>query len=590
MHFRANSRNQTSTTALFTFFGVHVDKPSSSIVRILSKGKGVDKKNSRQNGLVIQNSVRVGSVLGPFAHPQASHKSKTEVDEEDSGRYHTDADSCRQQTNTGAQGIMELRFFRLVTMLLSSGSKTLRGSKQPEGNKHGLLGKRRQKKDINWVEESRQSKFSYWFLCNQRSTTNNVRKWGRQIFGCCQGYSSQNGFGYKETNMTLWPKRLKMPIPIDMLGFFGWLASIKQGMLEPVKVKCIFLGYRKGIVGNKLWRLDDFTSKVVLYRNMGFYESGEYKKTFIGSSVAFKTHHKATLLFVVTGEELNNVYDDLRAFWSAIHKQGGELILYVSPVRQQGYVEKCFAYFVVDTERQVVNKKSWLICGTNTKVMLLVKLGEAAGYTAKACFECALKFHNLYRNPPHHQGREGNFAAGDLTDAEDDDRVMSMVYHIGLTDWRMFINDFVREGTYGTELSREVFENAAIHVISNQGVVNTCCGSDNGSWWHHASSGGRGRGFRLAAYLPNHWGVISRCARSFILTQLVLYAPYTLRGARGNKFNRSPGRHLGKTSLLFILYFYEFVPDNDNWPIDDGVFGGGGPRGGGPEGRGGGGS
>ncbi|GJX97643.1 hypothetical protein Tco_0353441 [Tanacetum coccineum] len=33
--------------------------------------------------------------------------------------------------------------------------------------------------------------------------------------------------------------------PIDMLGFFCWLASIKQGMLEPIKVKCIFLGYRK---------------------------------------------------------------------------------------------------------------------------------------------------------------------------------------------------------------------------------------------------------------------------------------------------------------------------------------------------------
>ncbi|GJT67333.1 hypothetical protein Tco_1018813 [Tanacetum coccineum] len=53
--------------------------------------------------------------------------------------------------------------------------------------------------------------------------------------------------------------------PIDMLGFFCWLASMKQGMLEPVKVKCIFLGYRK--------------------RNMGFNESGEYKKTFIGSGV-----------------------------------------------------------------------------------------------------------------------------------------------------------------------------------------------------------------------------------------------------------------------------------------------------------------
>ncbi|GJS24353.1 hypothetical protein Tco_0452985 [Tanacetum coccineum] len=45
--------------------------------------------------------------------------------------------------------------------------------------------------------------------------------------------------------------------PIDILWFFGWLASIKQGMLE----------------------------LVVLYRNMGFNESGEYKKTFIGSGV-----------------------------------------------------------------------------------------------------------------------------------------------------------------------------------------------------------------------------------------------------------------------------------------------------------------
>ncbi|GKA84217.1 zinc finger, CCHC-type containing protein [Tanacetum coccineum] len=49
---------------------------------------------------------------------------------------------------------------------------------------------------------------------------------------------------------------------VDMLGFFDWLTSIKQGMLEPVKVKCIFMGYRKG-----------------------FNESGEYKKTLIGSGV-----------------------------------------------------------------------------------------------------------------------------------------------------------------------------------------------------------------------------------------------------------------------------------------------------------------
>ncbi|GJU76672.1 hypothetical protein Tco_1273742 [Tanacetum coccineum] len=51
--------------------------------------------------------------------------------------------------------------------------------------------------------------------------------------------------------------------PIDMLDFFSWLTSIKQGMLEPVKVKRIFLGYREVIVNTTLWRLDDITSKGV---------------------------------------------------------------------------------------------------------------------------------------------------------------------------------------------------------------------------------------------------------------------------------------------------------------------------------------
>ncbi|GJU87524.1 hypothetical protein Tco_1295070 [Tanacetum coccineum] len=71
----------------------------------------------------------------------------------------------------------------------------------------------------------------------------------------------------------------------------GWLASIEQGMLVPVKVKCIFLGYHESIVGNKLWRLDGVTSNVVLYRNMGFNERGEYKKTFISSGVGTGSMH-----------------------------------------------------------------------------------------------------------------------------------------------------------------------------------------------------------------------------------------------------------------------------------------------------------
>ncbi|GJS86842.1 hypothetical protein Tco_0769478 [Tanacetum coccineum] len=70
----------------------------------------------------------------------------------------------------------------------------------------------------------------------------------------------QNGL-VKEMNVTLMLRSPSSAIgfktPIDMLGFFGWLASIKQGMLEPVKVKCIFLDS----------------------------ESGEYNKTFIDSGV-----------------------------------------------------------------------------------------------------------------------------------------------------------------------------------------------------------------------------------------------------------------------------------------------------------------
>nr|GEW17102.1 hypothetical protein [Tanacetum cinerariifolium] len=96
------------------------------------------------------------------------------------------------------------------------------------------------------------------------------------------GIQQQNGF-VDETNVTLFAKNGF--VDETNVTLFAKLASIKQGMLEPVKVKLIFPGYHKSIMGNKLWRLDDITLKVVLYKNMGFNESGEYKKTFIGSGV-----------------------------------------------------------------------------------------------------------------------------------------------------------------------------------------------------------------------------------------------------------------------------------------------------------------
>nr|GEX72173.1 hypothetical protein [Tanacetum cinerariifolium] len=151
--------------------------------------------------------------------------------------------------------------------------------------------------------------------CNQRSIQQCMKSGVAKHLGVAE-IQQQNGL-VDETNVTLFAKvrcfliqsglfkvfwaevstRSTYPVnrspssaigfkkPIDMLGFFGWLASIKQWMLEPVKVKCIFLGYHKSIVGNKLWRLDGVTSKVVLYKNIGFNESEEYKKTLIGSGV-----------------------------------------------------------------------------------------------------------------------------------------------------------------------------------------------------------------------------------------------------------------------------------------------------------------
>nr|GFA55692.1 protein microrchidia 7-like [Tanacetum cinerariifolium] len=49
-------------------------------------------------------------------------------------------------------------------------------------------------------------------------------------------------------------------------------------------------------------------------------------------------------------------------------------------------------------------------------------------------------------------------------------------------------------------------------------------------------------------FLPNYWGVISRCARSSSLTHQVLHPACTLRGARELITNiPQPGRHLGRS-------------------------------------------
>ncbi|GJR03927.1 zinc finger, CCHC-type containing protein [Tanacetum coccineum] len=119
-------------------------------------------------------------------------------------------------------------------------------------------------------------------FCNQRSTQQCTKSGVAKHLGVA-GLQQQNGL-VEETNVTLLAK-VRCFLIQSGLSKVLWAEDTTISTYLVNKVKCIFLGYRKGIVGNKLWRLDDVTSKVVLYRNMGFNESGEYKKTFISSGV-----------------------------------------------------------------------------------------------------------------------------------------------------------------------------------------------------------------------------------------------------------------------------------------------------------------
>nr|GEU57325.1 zinc finger, CCHC-type [Tanacetum cinerariifolium] len=133
------------------------------------------------------------------------------------------------------------------------------------------------------------------------------------------GIQRQNGL-VDETNVTLFAKVTIISDWIQeayrYVKVFGWLASIKQGMLEPVKVKCIFLGYRKGTgsvqvlqgVEFKVEPQEDHTFEVEPYGNVDqvvvavvdmiyAYESLTFNNT-VASTVA---RNEVTTAMAITG-------------------------------------------------------------------------------------------------------------------------------------------------------------------------------------------------------------------------------------------------------------------------------------------------
>ncbi|GJV40884.1 zinc finger, CCHC-type containing protein [Tanacetum coccineum] len=176
----------------------------------------------------------------------------------------------------GAQGDREAEVFQVSNDDTAVAQRRLE-DKQPEEktNTDCLVKEQEKEYQTGWKIKTGNVLDS----CNQRSTQQCMKSRVAKHLGVA-GIQQQNGL-VDETNMTLFAKvrcfliqsglskvfwaedttmstylvnrspssAIGFKTPVDMLGFFGWLASIKQGMLEPVKVKCIFVGYRKGVVG-----------------------------------------------------------------------------------------------------------------------------------------------------------------------------------------------------------------------------------------------------------------------------------------------------------------------------------------------------
>nr|GEX03990.1 retrovirus-related Pol polyprotein from transposon TNT 1-94 [Tanacetum cinerariifolium] len=184
----------------------------------------------------------------------------------------------------GAQGYREAEVFQVSNDDTVVAQRWLKDKQPEEKTNTDSLVKEQEKKYQTWWKIKTGNVLD---SCNQRSTQQCMKSKVAKHLGVA-GIQLQNGL-VNETNVTLFAKvrcfliqsglskvfwaedtnkstylvnsspssAIGFKNPIDMLWFYCWLASIKQEMLEPVKVKCIFLGYHKSIVGNKLWRLDD---------------------------------------------------------------------------------------------------------------------------------------------------------------------------------------------------------------------------------------------------------------------------------------------------------------------------------------------
>ncbi|GJT54489.1 hypothetical protein Tco_0989543 [Tanacetum coccineum] len=115
--------------------------------------------------------------------------------------------------------------------------------------------------------------------CNHRSIQQCMKSGVAKHLGVV-GIQQQNGL-VNETNMTLFAKVRCFLIQSGMSKVFLVDDTTRSTYLVNMSLSSV-IRFKKPI---DILRLDEVTSKVVLYMNMGFNKSEEYKKTFIGSCV-----------------------------------------------------------------------------------------------------------------------------------------------------------------------------------------------------------------------------------------------------------------------------------------------------------------
>ncbi|PWA96467.1 arginyl-tRNA synthetase, class Ic [Artemisia annua] len=124
---------------------------------------------------------------------------------------------------------------------------------------------------------------------------------------------------------------------------------------------------------------------------------------------------KGKVPFILPKRDFENAYKDIFALWNGIYKQEADWIIYLTPVRQQVYIEMCFAAakreeWMIPSDRRKPPRTSYAGYRACTTVLddnlldkvrtrcVAVEQGDAAkllGYTAEVVLDCVFRYRSL---------------------------------------------------------------------------------------------------------------------------------------------------------------------------------------------------